>query len=101
MNSTTEWALGVWDGNDIEVDLDGLDVGIYFFRVVVNDTAGHSAEDTVLVTVVESSGFPIDITTLLIIAAVAGLFLDDLSSPTPGYHRHKSLPRLSAAAAST
>lgn len=66
MNSTA-WASGTWDGSSIVVDLDALDIGVYFFKVRVNDTLGHYAEDTVVVTVVQ--GFPIDTTTLIIIAA--------------------------------
>jgi hypothetical protein len=69
MNSTA-WDSGDWDGSAIEVDLDELDVGVYFFKVRVNDTLGHFAEDTVVVTVTEGGLFGgLDTTTLLLIAA--------------------------------
>ncbi|MHA1962678.1 MAG: hypothetical protein ACW99U_21005 [Candidatus Thorarchaeota archaeon] len=67
MNST-EYDSGVWDGSSVVLDLDSLDVGIYFFTIRVNDTVGHFAEDTVLVTVTEGGLFgPIDMQTLLLI----------------------------------
>jgi hypothetical protein len=67
MNST-EYDSGVWDGSSVVLDLDDLEVGIYFFTIRVNDTVGHIAEDTVLVTVTEGGLFgPIDMQTLLLI----------------------------------
>jgi subtilase family serine protease len=68
MNSTP-YLSGDWDGDHVILSLDGLEVGVYFFTVRVNDTSGNIAEDTVLVTVVPASG--LDITTILIIAGAA------------------------------
>jgi len=41
---------GVWDGRDITINVDGLDVGTYIFVCSVNDTAGRSATNSVTVT---------------------------------------------------
>jgi len=67
--NTTDWDSGVWDGTSVSLDLDDLDLGIYFFTITVNDTLGHESEDTVLVTVQLAQGFPIDTTTLILIGA--------------------------------
>ncbi len=46
---------GAWDGlSPIEVNVDGLDVGVWVFELVVNDTDGRSVSDTVMVTVLPS-----------------------------------------------
>ncbi|MFW9849302.1 MAG: hypothetical protein ACFFF4_09180 [Candidatus Thorarchaeota archaeon] len=62
---------GVWSGSSVEVDLDDLAEGVYFFTIRVNDTVGHMSEDTVLVTVTPPSAFGLpewlDTTTLLLI----------------------------------
>jgi len=44
---------GVWDGNDITLNLDDLSltVGTYIFVCSVNDTNGNSVSDEVTVTV--------------------------------------------------
>jgi len=48
----TVYTSGYWDSNNpIVVDVDGLSVDIYSFRIVVEDLAGNTAEDTVVVTV--------------------------------------------------
>jgi hypothetical protein len=53
--NTTAWDSGVWNGSDIELDLDDLAVGVYSFTLRVNDTLGHYSEDVVLVTVTAST----------------------------------------------
>ncbi|MGQ4874798.1 MAG: DUF3344 domain-containing protein [Promethearchaeia archaeon] len=45
---------GIWNGSDIIIDIDGLDVGIYYFNCYVNDTSGNSNNDTVMVNVTEN-----------------------------------------------
>lgn len=42
---------GSWDGSAIAVSIDGLSIGLHNFTVVVNDTSGNMAKDTVLVNV--------------------------------------------------
>jgi len=40
-----------WNGSSITVIIDGLSIGSYNYTIVVNDTSGNSATDTVRVTV--------------------------------------------------
>ncbi|MHA1882048.1 MAG: FKBP-type peptidyl-prolyl cis-trans isomerase [Candidatus Thorarchaeota archaeon] len=42
-----------WDGGEIQVDLDSLDLGVYNYTVVVTDTEGHQVSDSVIVTITE------------------------------------------------
>ncbi|MBD3408222.1 MAG: hypothetical protein GF411_19020 [Candidatus Lokiarchaeota archaeon] len=42
-----------WDGSSINVDVDGLAVGIYNFTACVYDKSGNSASDTVILEVVD------------------------------------------------
>jgi parallel beta-helix repeat protein len=42
---------GNWDGSAIAVSVDGLSIGVHNYTVVVNDTSGNMAKDTVLVNV--------------------------------------------------
>jgi len=42
---------GPWDGLHLTVNVDGLLTGVHNFTLVVEDTSGNSAKDTVLVTV--------------------------------------------------
>ncbi len=42
---------GSWDGSAIAVSIDGLSIGEHNFTLVVNDTSGNMAKDTVLVNV--------------------------------------------------
>ena len=64
-----------WDGSAVTYSVDGLSVGVYYFKLRVNDTSGNFAEDTVLVnvTVGESttntttSGSNVDIRIVVII----------------------------------
>ena len=45
--STNSWS----SGSSISIDIDGLEVGIYNYTIVVIDDKGNSASDTVIVTV--------------------------------------------------
>ena len=56
----TEVASGNWDGSSITVNVDGLSVGVYNYTIVVYDTSGNCASDTVLVTVVDTIAPTID-----------------------------------------
>ena len=42
---------GAWDGGDIQVNVSGLVLGVYNFTLIVYDTSGNQASDTVIVTV--------------------------------------------------
>jgi parallel beta-helix repeat protein len=46
---------GVWDGSDITVEIDGLDLGLYNYTLVVMDTFSNSATDTAFVSVVDTT----------------------------------------------
>ncbi len=50
-----------WDGGDLSIPLDGLDIGLHNYEITVNDTSGNFAQDTVTVNVVDTSS-PIIIT---------------------------------------
>jgi len=47
---------GFWNGSSISVDLDGLTPGVYEYTLIVFDLALNQAYDSVLVTVIDSSG---------------------------------------------
>ena len=49
---------GQWNGSEIIVNIDGLDIGIYNYSIVVNDTGGRFTSDQVIVSVI-----PVTITT--------------------------------------
>jgi parallel beta-helix repeat protein len=51
---------GVRNGNNITVSVDGLALGVYNYTLVMNDTSGNSARDTVFITVVDSTAPTID-----------------------------------------
>lgn len=42
-----------WDGGDITVDVDGLDVGSHIYLILITDASGNSVSDSVAVTVLE------------------------------------------------
>jgi hypothetical protein len=74
----------LWDGGPISYSVDGLENGTYVFTIEVYDRAGYTAEDEVIVTVLEAPPTspttteppplpPIDPTILIIIAAAAGV----------------------------
>lgn len=46
---------GVWDGNDISVVLNGLDLATYNYTLIVTDTNNNKATHSVLVTVVDGT----------------------------------------------
>ncbi|NWF95887.1 MAG: hypothetical protein HXY34_07060 [Candidatus Thorarchaeota archaeon] len=75
--NATSAASGAWTGTDVVISIDGLAVGHYVYLITVVDWAGHTATDTVVVTVTAvPSWIPgIDNMTLLIIAAAAGLLI--------------------------
>lgn len=55
-------AVGLWNesSDEISLSLDGFDVGVYEVSIVIYDSSGNTASDSVLVTVTESSGGEID-----------------------------------------
>jgi len=80
-NSSTV-AEGVWGGSRISVNVDGLSVGNYRFRLTVTDGSGNSAEDfvnvvvTPVVTEPPPPPPPIDLGLIgLIVAGVAGVII--------------------------
>ena len=46
---------GAADGVNLTVDVDGLDIGVYNYTIVVNDTLGKTSIDTAIVTVLDST----------------------------------------------
>ncbi len=75
---------GLWNGSNLAVNLDGLSPGTYNFTIVLYDSSGNSASDSVIVTVTQPETTPTSPTTptgtpepidpmLLIIAGVAGV----------------------------
>ncbi|MHA2402296.1 MAG: hypothetical protein ACXADH_04830, partial [Candidatus Kariarchaeaceae archaeon] len=51
----------IWQsGNNISIGIDGLDLGVHNFTIIVVDTSGNSDADTVLVTVVDTTDPLID-----------------------------------------
>lgn len=55
LQNGTRVASGSWEGGAIEYNIDGLSPGIYNFTLIVQDKAGNTAADSVLVTVKPSS----------------------------------------------
>ncbi len=51
---------GTWDGSPITIDIDGLDVGVYNYTLIVYDESGNSNTDTVIVTVRDTTPPTID-----------------------------------------
>jgi len=43
-----------WNGSQITIDITGLDIGVYSYRIVVYEHGGLSATDTILVTVLST-----------------------------------------------
>jgi hypothetical protein len=75
---------GLWNGSNLAVNLDGLSPGTYNFTIVLYDSSGNSASDSVIVTVTQPETTPTSPTTptgtpepidpmLLIVAGVAGV----------------------------
>jgi hypothetical protein len=61
--NTTTGTPAAWPGGSIVIDIDGLDVGTYYYTLTVYDTSGNSVSDTVQVTVTESSSTSTSTTT--------------------------------------
>jgi hypothetical protein len=68
INGTQE-ETGAWDGSDITVSVEELEVGEYNFTIMAIDTSGNNASDTVFVTITQGL-FGLDTTTLILIAGV-------------------------------
>jgi len=51
---------GIWDGANISVSADGLDLGAYNFTLLVRDTCANFATSTVFVTVVDTTPPDVD-----------------------------------------
>jgi hypothetical protein len=66
INGTQEES-GNWDGSDITVNVEDLEVGTYNFTIMAIDTSGNNASDTVFVRVTQGL-FGFDTTTLILIA---------------------------------
>jgi hypothetical protein len=51
---------GAWNSTDetITVSLDGLEVGVYNYTIIVTDSGGNTATDTVIVTVIDDLTVP-------------------------------------------
>ena len=85
LRNGTSIQSGAWDGSEITVSLDDLDVGLHNFTVVVTDLGGNTASDQVVVTVETASTSSSSATTtttsgtgtsdpmLMLYAAVAGV----------------------------
>jgi len=85
----TPVASGFWDGSDITVNIDGLEIGLYEYTLGVTDYSGNLAMDTVTVTVVNvttttdtssttttsstEGGTPLDWDTLTILISVGSI----------------------------
>jgi hypothetical protein len=52
--------IDVWTSGSIELDIDGLDLGVYDFTILIVDTSGNAAFDSVTVTVVDTTSPFID-----------------------------------------
>jgi parallel beta-helix repeat protein len=50
----TQIGSGQWDGSNIQISVDGLDLGTYNYTLVVSDTSNNIASSTVLVSVVDT-----------------------------------------------
>jgi hypothetical protein len=49
-----------WDGKAISTNLDGLETGVYTYTCIVYDTEGNQANDSVYVTVIDTTAPFID-----------------------------------------
>ena len=61
----SELDSGSWNGSEIIISIDGLDLGIYNYTILINDTSGNRVIDVVCVSVVDTTApiinSPIDI----------------------------------------
>jgi len=53
--NATQVEAGAWSGDPIELSVDGLEVGIYNFTIVVEDSSSNQVSDTVMVYVLAST----------------------------------------------
>ncbi len=60
LRNGTELESGDWDGSTIEIDVDGLSLGVYNYTLIVNNTKGVSVSDIVFVTVYDGTPPTID-----------------------------------------
>ncbi len=54
LNSTIDYAAP-WNGNPIWYNIEGLDVGVYNYTIILEDTSGQAVSDTVFVFVIPAS----------------------------------------------
>jgi hypothetical protein len=76
---------GLWNGSNLAVNLDGLSPGVYNFTIVLYDSSGNSASDSVIVTVTQPETTPTSPTTptgtsepidpMLLVAGIAGVLV--------------------------
>jgi alkaline phosphatase len=52
--NSSELDSGPWDGSEIIISVDGLDIGVYNYTIFVNDTSGNHVIDVVFVLVVDT-----------------------------------------------
>jgi nitrous oxidase accessory protein NosD len=55
LRNGTQIGSGSWGGSDIEISIDGLDLGTHNFTLVVFDAQGNNVGDTVMVIVVDTT----------------------------------------------
>lgn len=55
LRNGTQIDSGPWGGSDIEISIDGLDLGTHNFTLVVFDVGGNNVGDTVMVIVVDTT----------------------------------------------
>ena len=68
----TQNATGTWtSGTAITIDIDGLEVGLHNYTIVVTDESGNSVSDTIMVTVTEKSGDDTKDSSTLVIVIVS------------------------------
>ncbi|MHA2064845.1 MAG: hypothetical protein ACXABY_10765 [Candidatus Thorarchaeota archaeon] len=73
VNGTIE-GTSLWDGGNIDIIIDNLELGVYNYTLLITDESGNSASDTIMVSVIAAPA--IDSTTLLLIlGAVAAVLV--------------------------
>ena len=60
LQESSTYEAGPWTGGTIEISVDGLNPGVHNFSLVVTDTSGNSVNDTVQVTVTDTTDPTID-----------------------------------------
>ncbi|MHA1930687.1 MAG: AGE family epimerase/isomerase [Candidatus Thorarchaeota archaeon] len=64
-----------WNESAIDINIDGLEIGIYNFTIVVFDTSGNSISDSVLVTVTEQSPYIEFVIPLLLVGGSVAIII--------------------------